>query len=104
MQNATTFSHWVHAKAALALALLALAALAGCGSYKDPGPDIKRTPPAFTYSFGGLSDMAEANRMARRHCSRYGGVPRTQSVATNRDGTRAIVFECVAAGASRAGV
>lgn len=96
MLNGITFGHWVYVKGAAALALLAIAGLSGCGTYREPPKSASTTPPTVTYNYNGEAELVTANRRASGHCDRYGGVPRAHSVANNTDGTRSIVFECVA--------
>ncbi|HMF29618.1 MAG TPA: hypothetical protein VKE42_12640 [Candidatus Cybelea sp.] len=80
----------------IALAAIAVAGIAGCETESSPR-EVRATNPSVTYKYRDDRDLAQANEQAQAYCSRYQSVPQAGRFATDADGDRVVVFDCVAA-------
>jgi hypothetical protein len=78
-----------------ATALLVLGAGA-CAPYDRAPHQVEASNPTVTYKYHDDDDLIQANQMAANFCQRYRGVPQPAQFATDRDGDRVVVFECIA--------
>lgn len=90
-----TFGHWVYAKGAAALALVAIASLSACGAYNQPPREVQASNPTVTYNYQGDEELVAANGRATTYCAQYGATPRTVSITGDPATTKTVVFECV---------
>ncbi|MPY72115.1 MAG: hypothetical protein GEU92_18810 [Alphaproteobacteria bacterium] len=100
MLDNITFSHWLYAKGAVALAVVAIASLSACGVYNQAPREVQASNPTVTYSYQGDQELVAANSRATTHCAQYSATPRTVSILDETDGTKSVVFECVPSSAT----
>lgn len=79
-----------------ALAAIAAFGIAGCEMESSP-KEVHATNPSVTYKYHSDRDLVQANEQAQAFCSRYQSVPQPGRFATDADGDRVVVFDCVAA-------
>jgi hypothetical protein len=87
--------------ATLGFAAIAIAGIAGCETESSP-KQVRATNPTVSYKYHDDRDLVQANQEATTFCSRYQSVPQPARFVTDTDGTRLVVFDCIAA--SNAGV
>lgn len=75
--------------------LMAVGALASCGSMTSSPQQVQASNPTVTYNYRNDQELLQANQNAASFCSQYQTTPRTASMTNNPDGSRAVVFECV---------
>jgi hypothetical protein len=85
-------ARWVNASA---VALLAAGALASCASLPSSQQPVQSSNPSVTYNYRTDQELLQANQNATTFCSPYQTTPRTSSITTNADGSKAVHFECV---------
>ena len=78
-----------------AVALLAAWALASCASLPSSQQPVQSSNPSVTYNYRTDQELLQANQNATTYCSPYQTTPRTSSITTNADGSKAVHFECV---------
>ncbi len=78
--------------------IAALLILSGCASPNIPPQQVQASNPSVTYNYRGDQELLQANVNAMNFCSPYHASPRTTSITTQQDGTKNVVFECVAVG------
>ena len=84
----------VNVRAAAALAGLIVAS---CGPEFSSPEEVQTSNPSVTYKYRSDQELVQANASAATFCNRYQSVPRTANFATDPDGSRVVVFECVPA-------
>ena len=75
------------------IGLVTAVALAGCAETPRP---INATSPTVTYNYRTDSELVQANQNATSYCAQYSTYPQTRTVTNNSDGSRTVVFDCVA--------
>ena len=85
-------ARWVNVSA---VALLAAGALASCASLPSSQQPVQSSNPSVTYNYRTDQELLQANQNATTFCSPYQTTPRTSSITTNADGSKAVHFECV---------
>jgi hypothetical protein len=85
-------ARWVNVSA---VALLAAGALASCASLPSSQQPVQSSNPSVTYNYRTDQELLQANQNATTYCSPYQTTPRTSSITTNADGSKAVHFECV---------
>ncbi len=85
-------ARWVNVSA---VALLAAGALASCTSFPTSQQPVQSSNPSVTYNYRTDQELLQANQNATTFCSPYQTIPRTSSITTNADGSKAVLFECV---------
>jgi len=100
MLDNITFTHWLYAKGAVALAVVAVASLSACGVYNQPPREVQASNPTVTYSYQGDQELVAANGRATTHCAQYSATPRTVNILDESDGTKSVTFECVPSGST----
>jgi hypothetical protein len=78
-----------------AVALLAGGALASCATFPSSQQPVQSSNPSVTYNYRTDQELLQANQNATTHCGQYQTAPRTSSITTNSDGSKAVLFECV---------
>jgi hypothetical protein len=76
--------------------------LASCTPQYSAPQQLQTSNPSVTYKYRSDQELAQANQSAAIFCNRYQSVPRTASFATDPDGSRIVVYECVQTSASAA--
>ena len=87
-----TIARWVNVSA---VALFAAGALAGCASFPSSQQPVQSSNPTVTYNYRTDQELLQANQNATVFCTPYQTTPRTSSITTNADGSKAVHFECV---------
>ena len=75
------------------IGLVTAVALAGCAETPRP---FNATSQTVTYNYRTDSELVQANQNATAYCAQYSNYPQTRTVTNNSDGTRTVVFDCVA--------
>jgi hypothetical protein len=57
---------------------------------------VQSSTPTVTYKYRGDQELLQANQTASTYCSQYRATPRVAGITDAPDGTRNVVFECVA--------
>ncbi len=70
--------------------------LTGACAYERSPRQVDASNPTVSYKYRSDDDLIQANQMAAEFCSRYRSTPQPAQFATDRDGDRVVVFECVA--------
>ncbi|MBI1209197.1 MAG: hypothetical protein GC191_18145 [Azospirillum sp.] len=78
--------------AAVSVALLA----AACAPLHSPPEQVRATNPSVTYKYLGDQELLVANQKAMAYCSGYNSTPQTLSITESADGSKTVVFECIA--------
>jgi hypothetical protein len=78
-----------------AVALFAAGALASCAQFPSSQQPVQASNPSVTYNYRTDQELLQANQNATTYCSPYQTAPRTSSITTNPDGSKAVNFECV---------
>ena len=78
-----------------AVALLAAGTLASCAQFPSSQQPVQSSNPSVTYNYRTDQELLQANQNATAYCSPYQTAPRTSSITTNADGSKAVRFECV---------
>jgi len=76
--------------------------LASCTPQYSAPQQLQTSNPSVTYKYRSDQELAQANQSAAIFCNRYQAVPRTASFATDPDGSRIVVYECVQTSAAAA--
>ena len=87
-----TIARWVNVSA---VALFAAGVLAGCASFPSSQQPVQSSNPTVTYNYRTDQELLQANQNATAFCNPYQTTPRTSSITTNADGSKAVHFECV---------
>lgn len=82
------------------LTVLACLLLAGCAPTNSPPEQVQAQNPTVTYKYRGDEELVRANEKAATFCSQYHSIPQTQDIRDSSDGSKTVVFDCVAAGPS----
>ena len=86
-------SRWVQVSA---VTLLAAGALVSCATFPSSSQQpVQSSNPSVTYNYRTDRELLQANQNATTFCSPYQTTPRTSSITTNADGSKAVHFECV---------
>ena len=85
-------ARWVNVSA---VALFAAGALAACATFSSSPQPVQSSNPSVTYNYRTDQELLQANQNATTFCSPYQTTPRTSSITTNADGSKAVRFECV---------
>src|SRR3990172_11565714 len=78
-----------------AAAVLAGLIVASCGPEFSSPEEVQTSNPSVTYKYRSDQELVQANASAATFCNRYQSVPRTANFATDPDGSRLVIFECV---------
>lgn len=78
-------------------AFFALSLLAGCSSPDSPPQQVQSSNPNVTYRYRGDNELLQANQKANDYCAQYHSVAQTAHISTESDGSKTVVFDCVAA-------
>jgi len=78
-----------------AIALFAAGALAACATFSSSQQPVQSSNPSVTYNYRTDQELLQANQNATAFCNPYQTTPRTSSITTNADGSKAVRFECV---------
>ena len=78
-----------------AAALFAAGALAACSTFPSSQQPVQSSNPSVTYNYRTDQELLQANQNATAFCNPYQTTPRTSSITTNADGSKAVHFECV---------
>jgi hypothetical protein len=57
---------------------------------------VQATSPTVTYNYRTDAELLQANQNAITHCGQYQTTPRTGTITNNADGSKTVVFDCVA--------
>jgi hypothetical protein len=79
---------------ACAVALTA-AAIAGCAMDPVSPQPVHASNPSVTFNYRTDQELLQANQSATTYCTQYQASPRTVNIASNADGSKMVVFECV---------
>ena len=85
-------ARWVNVSA---VALFAAGALVSCTTFPSSQQPVQSSNPSVTYNYRTDQELLQANQNATTFCSPYQTTPRTSSITTNADGSKAVHFECV---------
>ena len=85
-------SRWVNV---WAVAWLLAGALVSCTSFPSSQQPVQSSNPSVTYNYRTDQELLQANQNGTTYCSQYQTVPRTVSMTSNPDGSKAVLFECV---------
>jgi hypothetical protein len=69
--------------------------LASCVPQYSAPVQVQANNPSVTYKYHGDEELVQANQNAAAFCNRYQSAPQTASFATDPDGSKIVVFECV---------
>ncbi|HWA45196.1 MAG TPA: hypothetical protein VHA10_18390 [Hypericibacter adhaerens] len=94
----TSFSQLRLAAAAASLSVAALL-MAACSSPHSPPTQTSATNPTVTYRYRGDEELVSANEKAAAYCSQYRSVPQTVRIDNESDGSKTVVFDCIATAA-----
>ena len=78
-----------------AVALLGAGTLAACATVPSSQQPVQSSNPSVTYNYRTDQELLQANQNATTFCGPYQTTPRTSSITTNADGSKAVLFECV---------
>jgi hypothetical protein len=78
-----------------AVALLGAGTLAACATVPSSQQPVQSSNPTVTYNYRTDQELLQANQNATTFCGPYQTTPRTSSITTNADGSKAVLFECV---------
>ena len=78
-----------------AAAVLAGLIVASCGPEFSSPEEVQTSNPSVTYKYRNDQELVQANQSAAIFCNRYQSIPRTVNFATDPDGSRLVIFECV---------
>lgn len=90
----STISRRFRSMHACAVALTA-AAVAGCVMEPISPQPVRASNPSVTFNYRTDQELLQANQSATTHCTQYQASPRTVNIASNADGSKMVVFECV---------
>ena len=79
-----------------AIALMSAGAVASCGHIPSSPQPVQASNPSVTYNYRTDQELLQANQNAATYCGKYQTAPRTTTLTNNPDGSRTVVFECVA--------
>jgi len=79
----------------LATVLAALLAAACTPQYSAP-EQVQSSNPSVTYKYRGDQELIQANQSAMTFCNQYRSVPRAANITNSSDGTKTVIFDCVA--------
>ena len=85
-------ARWVNVSA---VALFAAGAFAACAAFPTSQQPVQSSNPSVTYNYRTDQELLQANQNATAFCNPYQTTPRTSSITTNADGSKAVRFECV---------
>jgi hypothetical protein len=71
--------------------------LSACSTPDSPPQQVESKNPSVTYKYRGDKELLQANQNATTFCSQYHAVARTADISSKSDGTKTVVFDCVAA-------
>jgi len=77
--------------------LLAVFLAVGCAPQHSAPIQTQSTSPSVTYKYRGDEELVQANEKAMAYCSQYRSTATTARIDTESDGSKTVVFECVAA-------
>ncbi len=81
----------------VSIPLLAAGAVAACTQWSSSPQPVQSTTPTVTYNYRTDQELIQANQNASTYCAQYQAAPRSSSVTNNADGSKTVVFQCVAA-------
>jgi hypothetical protein len=76
-------------------AALAGLLVASCGPMQSSPQQVQATNPTVTYKYRSDQELVQTNQRASEFCSQYQSAPRAVQFATDPDGGRVVIFECV---------
>jgi hypothetical protein len=85
-------ARWVNVSA---VALFTAGALASCAQFPSSQQPVQASNPSVTYNYRTDQELLQANQNATTYCGPYQTAPRTSTITTNPDGSKAVRFECV---------
>jgi hypothetical protein len=89
-----------HARPAVVLAVLSTVCaglmLSACSTPDSPPQQVESKNPSVTYKYRGDKELLQANQNAETFCSQYHSIARTADISSTSDGTKTVVFDCVA--------
>lgn len=74
--------------------------VASCGPQYSSPQQVQSTAPSnptVTYKYRADQELVQANQNASAFCNQYQSLPRTKDFATEADGGKLVVFECLRA-------
>jgi hypothetical protein len=77
-------------------AIVASLLLAGCSTPDSPPRQVESKNPSVTYTYRGDKELLQANQNAETYCSQYHSLARTANISSESDGSKTVVFDCVA--------
>jgi hypothetical protein len=92
---ATTLSG-IRSKTAPMVPLFAVLLVAACAPQHAAPKQTQSTSPSVTYTYRGDEELVQANEKAMAYCSQYRSTARTARIDTSSDGSKTVVFDCVA--------
>jgi hypothetical protein len=79
-----------------AAVVLAALMVASCvAPYTEP-QQVDSSKPTVTYKYHSDEELIQANQRAATYCGKYNFAPQTVSFSNDPDGSKVVVFECVA--------
>ncbi|MBI1206860.1 MAG: hypothetical protein GC191_06175 [Azospirillum sp.] len=78
--------------AVLVVAMLA----AACAPLNSAPVQVQANNPSVTYKYRGDQELLQANQNATTYCSRYSSSAQTANITDSPDGTKTVVFQCIA--------
>jgi hypothetical protein len=79
-----------------AAVLAALLVPAACAPMNTAPRQVQASNPTVTYTYRGDQELLQANQNGMTYCSQYHSVVRTSKITDSPDGSKTVVFECVA--------
>lgn len=76
--------------------LFATCLVAGCASPDSPPQQVQSSNPNVTYRYRGDNELLQADQKANTYCSQYHSVAQTANISTQSDGSKTVIFDCVA--------
>jgi hypothetical protein len=86
----------VSSSAVRAAAMLAVMLVPACAPMRSAPQQVQASNPTVTYKYRGDQELLDANQKAVTYCGQYRSVVRTGNITSAPDGTKTVVFECVA--------
>lgn len=85
-------------KSTQAAAVLAVLLVAACVPRNEAPQQVQASNPTVTYKYRGDQELLQANQNAMTYCNQYRSTVRTANITDSPDGTKTVIFECVAMG------
>jgi hypothetical protein len=76
-------------------AALTAVLMASCGPPYSPPQQVQSSNPSVTYKYSDDNGLLQVNQSATTFCNQYRATARPANFASNPDGSKTVVFDCV---------